>query len=100
TGKELAAREIHRLSSRASEVFLRVDMGALSPQLFGSGRFGHRRGSFTDAKQDRTGYFRAATGGTLFLDEIGNVPLSLQSKLLTVREGREVGPVGAEKHEL
>ena len=99
TGKELAAREIHRLSSRASEVFLRVDMGALSPQLFESELFGHRRGSFTDAKQDRTGYFRAATGGTLFLDEIGNVPLHLQSKLLTALERREVVPVGAEKPE-
>jgi len=99
TGKELAAREIHRLSSRANEVFLRVDMGALSPQLFESELFGHRRGSFTDAKQDRTGYFRAATGGTLFLDEIGNVPLTLQSKLLTTLERREVVPVGAEKPE-
>lgn len=99
TGKELAAREIHRLSPRAGEVFLRVDMGALSPQLFESELFGHRRGAFTDAKQDRTGYFRAATGGTLFLDEIGNVPLALQSKLLTALERREVVPVGAEKPE-
>ncbi len=99
TGKELAAREIHRLSSRAGEVFLRVDMGALSPQLFESELFGHRRGAFTDAKQDRTGYFRAATGGTLFLDEIGNVPLALQSKLLTALERREVVPVGGEKPE-
>ena len=99
TGKELAAREIHRLSPRAGEVFLRVDMGALSPQLFESELFGHRRGAFTDARQDRTGYFRAATGGTLFLDEIGNVPLALQSKLLTALERREVVPVGAEKPE-
>jgi len=99
TGKELAAREMHRLSPRASEVFLRVDMGALSPQLFESELFGHKRGAFTDAKQDRTGYFRAATGGTLFLDEIGNVPLALQSKLLTALERREVIPVGAEKPE-
>jgi DNA-binding NtrC family response regulator len=99
TGKELAARELHRLSPRASEVFLRVDMGALSPQLFESELFGHRRGAFTDAKQDRTGYFRAAAGGTLFLDEIGNVPLALQSKLLTALERREVVPVGAEKPE-
>ena len=74
-------------------------MGALSPQLFESELFGHRRGAFTDAKQDRTGYFRAATGGTLFLDEIGNVPLALQSKLLTALERREVVPVGAEKPE-
>ena len=74
-------------------------MGALSPQLFESELFGHRRGAFTDAKQDRTGFFRAATGGTLFLDEIGNVPLHLQSKLLTALERREVVPVGAEKPE-
>jgi DNA-binding NtrC family response regulator len=99
TGKELVAREIHRLSRRAGEVFLRVDMGALSPQLFESELFGHRRGAFTDAKQDRTGFFRAAAGGTLFLDEIGNVPLHLQSKLLTALERREVVPVGAEKPE-
>jgi two-component system, NtrC family, response regulator HydG len=99
TGKELVAREVHRLSARAGEVFLRVDMGALSPQLFESELFGHRRGAFTDARQDRTGYFRAATGGTLFLDEIGNVPLHLQSKLLTALERREVVPVGAEKPE-
>jgi two-component system response regulator HydG len=99
TGKELVAREIHRLSSRAGEVFLRVDMGSLAPQLFESELFGHRRGAFTDARQDRTGFFRAATGGTLFLDEIGNVPLHLQSKLLTALERREVVPVGAEKPE-
>ena len=72
TGKELVAREIHRLSGRANEVFLRVDMGALSPQLFESELFGHWRGAFTDAKTDRTGFLRAATGGTLFLDEISN----------------------------
>lgn len=99
TGKELVARELHRLSSRTGEVFLRVDLGALSPQLFESELFGHRRGAFTDAKHDRTGFFRAATGGTLFLDEIGNVPLHLQSKLLTALEKREVVPVGAEKPE-
>lgn len=99
TGKELVAREIHRLSSRAGEVFLRVDMGSLSPNVFESELFGHRRGAFTDAKQDRTGFFRAATGGTLFLDEIGNVPLHLQSKLLTALERREVVPVGAERSE-
>ena len=99
TGKELVAREIHRLSGRASEVFMRVDLGALSPSLFESELFGHRKGAFTDARQDRVGYFRAATGGTLFLDEIGNVPLHLQAKLLTVLERREVVPVGAEKAE-
>ena len=99
TGKELAARALHRLSARANEVFLRVDLGALSPQLFESELFGHRRGAFTDARADRTGYLRAATGGTLFLDEIGNVPLHLQSKLLTALERREVIPVGAEQPE-
>jgi DNA-binding NtrC family response regulator len=99
TGKELAARALHRLSGRASEVFLRVDMGTLSPQLFESELFGHRRGAFTDARSDRTGFFRAATGGTLFLDEIGNVPLHLQGKLLTALERREVVPVGAERAE-
>ena len=99
TGKELAARALHQLSGRASEVFLRVDMGALSPQLFESELFGHRKGAFTDARADRTGYLRAATGGTLFLDEIGNVPLHLQSKLLTALERREVIPVGAEQPE-
>jgi DNA-binding NtrC family response regulator len=99
TGKELVAREIHRMSGRANEVFMRVDLGALSPPLFESELFGHRKGAFTDAKQDRVGYFRAATGGTLFLDEIGNVPLHLQAKLLTTLERREVIPVGAEKPE-
>jgi two-component system response regulator HydG len=99
TGKELVAREIHRLSGRAREVFLRVDMGALSPQLFESELFGHRRGAFTDAKEDRIGLFRAAAGGTLFLDEIGNLPLHLQSKLLTALERHEIVPVGANKPE-
>jgi two-component system, NtrC family, response regulator HydG len=99
TGKELVAREIHRHSPRADDVFLRVDLGALSPQLFESELFGHRRGAFTDAREDRIGLFRAATGGTLFLDEIGNVPLHLQSKLLTALERREVVPVGADKPE-
>ncbi len=99
TGKELVAREIHRRSRRAEEAFLRVDLGALSPQLFESELFGHRRGAFTDAKEDRIGLFRAAAGGTLFLDEIGNVPLHLQGKLLTVIERREVTPVGSDRPE-
>jgi two-component system response regulator HydG len=99
TGKELVAREIHRHSRRAAEVFLRIDLGALSPQLFESELFGHRKGAFTDAREDRIGLFRAATGGTLFLDEVGNVPLHLQSKLLTALERREVVPVGSNKPE-
>jgi two-component system, NtrC family, response regulator HydG len=97
TGKELVAREIHRRSSRADEAFLRVDLGTLSPQLFESELFGHSRGAFTDARSDRIGLFRAAAGGTLFLDEIGNVPLHLQSKLLTALERREITPVGSER---
>lgn len=96
TGKELVARAIHSRSQRAEEAFVRVDLGALSGQLFESELFGHRRGAFTDAKQDRVGPLRAAAGGTLFLDEIGNVPLHLQSKLLTALERREVTPLGAE----
>jgi two-component system, NtrC family, response regulator HydG len=99
TGKELVAREIHGRSKRAQEAFVRVDLGTLSPQLFESELFGHRRGAFTDAKQDRIGLLRAASGGTLFLDEIGNVPLHLQGKLLTALERREVTPVGSDKPE-
>jgi DNA-binding NtrC family response regulator len=99
TGKELVAREIHRHSRRAEEAFLRVDLGAVSAHLFESELFGHRRGAFTDAKQDRIGLLRAASGGTLFLDEIGNVPLHLQGKLLTALERREVTPVGSDKPE-
>lgn len=99
TGKELIAREIHRQSKRANEVFLRVDLGSISAALFESELFGHKRGAFTDAKEDRIGRFRAATGGTLFLDEIGNVPLHLQSKLLTALERHEVVPVGGERSE-
>jgi DNA-binding NtrC family response regulator len=99
TGKELVARELHRRSQRAQEAFVRVDLGTISAQLFESELFGHRRGAFTDAKEDRVGRFRAASGGTLFLDEIGNVPLHLQSKLLSALERREVVPVGSERAE-
>lgn len=95
TGKELVARELHRQSNRANEIFLSVDMGAISESLFDSELFGHKKGSFTDAKSDRVGRFQAASGGTLFLDEIGNLPLHLQTKLLTVLEQRKITPVGA-----
>ena len=97
TGKELVARAIHRKSLRAEKVFISVDMGAITESLFESELFGHVKGAFTDAKKDHTGRFEIANGGTLFLDEIGNLPLSLQSKLLTVLENREVVPVGSNR---
>jgi two-component system response regulator HydG len=97
TGKELVARELHRQSRRASEVFIAVDMGALSETLFESELFGHVKGSFTDAHADRAGRFEIASGGTLFLDEIGNLPLTLQAKILTVLENRIVTRLGSNK---
>jgi len=95
TGKEVVAREIHRLSKRSREIFVKVDLGALPETLFESELFGHRKGAFTDAKEDRDGRFIIASDGTLFLDEIGNLPLSLQSKLLSAIQNREVYPVGS-----
>jgi DNA-binding NtrC family response regulator len=95
TGKELIAREIHRLSTRASAIFLSVDLSTLSSGVFESELFGHKRGAYTDAKTDRTGRFEAANGGTLFLDEIGNIPVDQQVKLLTVLQNRQVTPVGS-----
>jgi DNA-binding NtrC family response regulator len=94
TGKELAARQIHSLSGRANGVFMAVDLGAVSETLFESELFGHKKGAFTGATEDRIGRLEAANGGTLFLDEIGNIPLHLQAKLLTVLEQRQVIPVG------
>ena len=95
TGKELIARELHRHSARAEEVFLSIDMGSISESLFESELFGHRKGAFTDANEDRIGRIQAANGGTLFLDEIGNLPLHLQAKLLSVLEQRLVTAVGS-----
>lgn len=97
TGKELVARAIHRASSRANEIFLNVDMGAISETLFESELFGHKKGAFTDAMSDRVGKFEAANGGTLFLDEIGNLPLALQAKLLRVIQDQKVTRVGENK---
>ncbi len=97
TGKELIARELHRRSSRANRVFLPVDMGSIAESLFESELFGHAKGAFTGADDDRLGRFQAADGGTLFLDEIGNVPLQQQAKLLSAIEQREVTPVGSNK---
>lgn len=95
TGKELIARAIHRQSLRNKEVFITVDLGAVSEGLFESELFGHTKGSFTDAKADRAGRFEVASGGSLFLDEIGNVSLPLQAKLLSALQTRQVIRVGA-----
>ena len=97
TGKELVARALHRQSHRADEVFISVDMGAISETLFESELFGYVKGAFTDAKEDRAGRFEVASGGTLFLDEIGNLSLPLQAKLLTVLQNREVVRLGSNK---
>lgn len=97
TGKEVIAKEIHRLSARNEELFVLVDLSSLSESLFESELFGHKKGAFTDASDDRAGKFVAANNGTLFLDEIGNIPLHLQSKLLTVLQTRVVTPVGSNK---
>lgn len=97
TGKELVARELHRQSKRSNRVFLSVDLGSISESLFESELFGHRKGAFTGASDDRPGRFQAANGGTLFLDEVGNLPLHLQAKLLGVLELRKVTPLGSDK---
>jgi two-component system response regulator HydG len=97
TGKELVARALHRHSPRSEEVFISVDMGALSETLFESELFGHVKGAFTDAREDRAGRFEIASGGTLFLDEIGNLPFTLQSKLLRVVETRAITRLGSNK---
>ena len=95
TGKELVARRIHNMSARNNEVMVTVDMGAISETLFESELFGHVKGAFTDARDNRMGKFEMANGGTLFLDEIANLPLKLQSKLLVVLQNREVTRLGS-----
>lgn len=97
TGKELIARELHNTSNRKDEVFIAVDMGSISESLFESELFGHTKGSFTDAKEDRAGKFEAANGGTLFLDEIGNLSLPAQAKLLSAIQNRVIVRVGSNK---
>jgi len=97
TGKELIARELHRISRRKNEVFIAVDMGSISESLFESELFGHVKGSFTDAKEDRVGKFEAAHGGTLFLDEIGNLSLQTQAKLLSAIQNKRIIRVGSNK---
>ena len=97
TGKEVVAREIYRHSSRSKEVLITVDMGAITESLFESELFGHVKGSFTDAKTDRTGKFEAANRGTLFLDEIGNLSYPLQAKMLNALQSRTIVKVGDNK---
>lgn len=97
TGKEMVARALHRLSDRAGEVFMSVDMGAVPETLFESELFGHRKGAFTGALDDKPGRFELAEKGSLFLDEIGNLPLTLQTKLLTVLEQRMIRRIGGGK---
>jgi two-component system, NtrC family, response regulator HydG len=97
TGKDLLARHIHTLSHRNKQAFVSVDLGAISETLFESELFGHVKGAFTDAREDRTGRFEEAQGGTIFLDELGNISLPLQAKLLTVLQNRAVTKVGSNK---
>jgi DNA-binding NtrC family response regulator len=97
TGKELVAREIHNQSKRAGELMVSVDMGSITETLFESELFGHMKGAFTDARDDRKGKFEIAHNGTLFLDEIGNLSLQSQAKLLSVLQNRQVVRVGSNK---
>jgi DNA-binding NtrC family response regulator len=97
TGKELIARMIHRKSARNHKIFIPVDLGSISENLFESELFGHMKGAFTDAIEDKPGRFELANGGTIFLDEIGNLSLPLQSKLLNVLQNRKVIRVGSVK---
>ena len=95
TGKELIAKAIHHFSLRATKPFIKVDVGALTESLFESELFGHKKGAFTDAREDRAGRFEAADTGTLFLDEIGNISLHQQAKLLSVLQNRQITRLGS-----
>jgi two-component system, NtrC family, response regulator HydG len=95
TGKELIAQAIHQKSLRFAKPLVKVDVGALTDTLFESELFGHKKGAFTDAREDRTGRFEAAHESTLFLDEIGNIALHQQAKLLTVLQSRQVTRLGS-----
>lgn len=95
TGKEIFARAIHNFSDRNSEVFIEVDLGSITESLFESELFGHVKGAFTDAKNDRIGRFEAADGGTLFLDEITNIPSHSQAKLLKALQERKINRIGS-----
>ena len=95
TGKDLIAKAIHQQSMRADKPFIKVDVGALTESLFESELFGHKKGAFTDAREDRIGRFEMANGGTLFLDEIGNISLHQQAKLLSVLQNRQISRIGS-----
>lgn len=97
TGKDLMAKAIHERSLRADKPFVKVDVGALTETLFESELFGHKKGAYTDAREDRMGRFEEANGGTLFLDEIGNISLQQQAKLLTILQNRQVTRLGTNK---
>ena len=95
TGKDLIAKAVHQQSLRNEKPYVKVDVGALTESLFESELFGHKKGAFTDAREDRAGRFETANGGTLFLDEIGNIPLHLQAKLLSVLQNRQITRLGS-----
>lgn len=95
TGKELIAKAIHHFSARSMKPFVKVDVGALTESLFESELFGHKKGAFTDAREDRVGRFESAHSGTLFLDEIGNISLHQQARLLSVLQNRQVTRLGS-----
>jgi two-component system, NtrC family, response regulator HydG len=97
TGKDLAAKIIHQQSLRKEKAFIPVDLGAIAETLFESELFGHAKGAFTDAKEERTGKLEEADGGTIFLDEVGNISLPMQAKLLTVLQNRTITKVGSNK---
>src|SRR5690606_35202381 len=97
TGKEYVAKSIHKLSNRADKPFVSIDCGTLSKELAGSELFGHIKGSFTGALNDKKGQFEEASGGTLFLDEIGNLSYDVQVKLLRALQERVIQPIGANK---
>ena len=97
TGKEMVAKSLHQNSKRSHEELVTVNCGASSAGIIESELFGHKKGAYTDARDDRKGYFETANKGTIFLDEIGETPLETQVKLLRVLESGEFMPVGASK---
>jgi len=96
-GKEILAKQIHKLSNRCDNLFVAIDLGTISESLFESELFGHEKGAFTDAKESTQGKLEPASGGTLFLDEIGNLNLETQKKLLTTIQNKKITPVGSSR---